>query len=196
MTSRPRCHLVVRLVIPGCPSRRKGSAQVPCPSVLLWGVRGGRSPPLSSLTLRRLLQILNSGRSGEGGLTSPQKEEDLCGAGASGEPGCTGRRGDPQGLPQPAAFVLCRSLTGNTFPTSHPTAISLSCSCHDNQSSPSVPKMPQKQQRNLHPRLGGKRAMEGPWFKACSPAPQRSPQLGTREPATGQRQRRVWGVEV
>lgn len=71
--------------------------------------------------------------------------------------------------------------SGINSPHSNPLPASLCWSCHDNQSSPFMPKTPQKQQQKLHPPLEGKEVMarhqrngkEGAWFNA--PLYSRSP---------------------
>lgn len=88
---------------------------------------------------------------------SPPREEawGSGGAGASLELGQEGRG--------PSVSILSRSPLGEpaddgiNLPPSGPLPPSLCWGCHDNQSSPWMPKTPQKQQQRLHPQLEGKR---------------------------------------
>lgn len=104
----------------------------------------------------------------------------------------------------PSVSILSRSPLGepadggiNSLPSS-PLPASLCWGCHDNQSSPWMPKTPQKQQQRLHPQLEGKKVTASVRTTAREarggiPSPQPPRRVGTRDPQPAQG--RVGGAE-
>lgn len=125
-------------------------------------------------------------------------------AGSQARQGDMGRPGPSSG---PSVSILSRSPLaepadgGINSPPSGPLPPSLSWGCHDNQSSPWMPKTLQKQQQRLHPQLQGKRVTAGVRTtarEACGPVfyPLHSPsqKSGNQGSATSSRQSGWGGV--